>query len=73
MKVVDDIFKDDDGQWNPVKMIGVPSLVSLSASVCAAAWQDPLLWLHAPYYFGAITGGLVAFAGAVWGHAKAQK
>jgi hypothetical protein len=87
MSIIRDLFCDDDvqaqngqltqpGQANPVKVIGLPAMVSLTLSVCTSAWVDAFsghLAEHAPYYFGAVTGGLVAFAAAVYTHSKAAK
>lgn len=73
MNILRDIFCDDDQQVNPVKLVGFPALVSLSTAVCVHAWTDPSLAQNAPYYFGAVSGGLATFALAIWGHSCAKK
>lgn len=80
MNILRDIFCDDDdkqtgekGQVNPVKLVGFPALVSLSAAACAHAWIDPNLAQNLPYYFGGVSAGLAGFALAIWGHSLAKK
>lgn len=73
MKLVDDLLKDNDGAWDAVRIVGLPTLIAGLSATIKAMWVDISFADHAVNYGLGIAGQLGAYAGAVVGHAMAKK